>query len=80
MVRELKGTKKPYRPPVFEILNASAARLELGAAKVSPDASTRQMLCIINPQLDGMGISSSTPLAKPVAQERWLRSPAITRG
>ncbi len=52
MVRTIKVAKKPYRTPALRILD-SAAKLELEAVGTPQDAGTRQMLSVLNQQLDG---------------------------
>ena len=50
MARELKPAKRPYSPPSFEALDASAAKGELKARGEPKDAGARQMLSLIHGQ------------------------------
>ena len=50
MARELKPSQKPYSPPSFEMLNASAARAEPKARGEPKDATVRQMISLIDGQ------------------------------
>jgi hypothetical protein len=52
VVQELKAAKKPYSAPAFHILDAAAATVELEAASVAQDANARQMLSVINRELE----------------------------
>jgi hypothetical protein len=51
--RDLKVAKKPYSPPSFQVLDASAAKAELEATGTSDDANARQMLSVLNQPRDG---------------------------
>lgn len=53
MVRDPKAAKKPYSPPSFQILDASAAKAELEAAGASNDVNGRRILSVLNQPRDG---------------------------
>lgn len=53
MVGDLKVAKKPYSTPSFEIVDPATAKAGLEAAGTSTDADTRQMLSVIDQQLNG---------------------------
>jgi hypothetical protein len=50
MARELKPAKRPYSPPSFELLDASAAKAELKTRGEPKDATVRQMFSLIDEQ------------------------------
>jgi hypothetical protein len=53
VVRDIKVAKKPYRTPALRILDSAAAKSELEAVGAPQNADTRQMLSVLNQQLDG---------------------------
>jgi hypothetical protein len=53
VVRDFKPAKKPYSPPSFEVLDASAAKAELESLGALQDDNARQMLSVANQQLEG---------------------------
>lgn len=53
MGRGLKAAKKPYIAPAFQVRDAGAAKVELETIGASQDANVRQMLLLINRQLEG---------------------------
>lgn len=52
VAQDLKAAKKPYSAPAFQILDAGTAKVELEAASAAQDANARQMLSVINQELE----------------------------
>ena len=50
MARELKLAKRPYTPPSFEVLDATAAKAELKTRGEPKNATVRQMFSLIDGQ------------------------------
>jgi len=61
VVQDLKAAKKPYSAPAFQILDAAAAKIELEAASASEDANARQILSVVNRELERGQIECHPP-------------------
>jgi len=55
VVRDAKAAKRPYSPPSFQLVDASTAKAELKAKGASKDVKVREMLSLIDKQLEEKG-------------------------
>ena len=60
--RDPKVAKKPYSAPVFQVLDAGAAKAKLETTRASNDANVRHMLSVLKHPRDGKpSPATSTP-------------------
>jgi hypothetical protein len=52
VVRDVKGPKKPYSAPSFDVIDINAAKEQLEAKTTPEDVSAQQMLSLIDKQLE----------------------------
>jgi hypothetical protein len=52
VVRDVKGPKKPYSAPSFDVIDINAAKEQLEAKTTPEDVSSQQMLSLIDKQLE----------------------------
>jgi hypothetical protein len=60
------AAKRPYRPPSFQFVDAITAKAELEAKGAPQDAQVRQMLALIDKQLEEKALTLHSPSRDPL--------------